>query len=360
MKLAIFIYICKKYKVKIMATSTTFNPNGPGHPNGNFFALPYSTGEGEIEIISVPWDVTTSYKPGTAGGPKAIVDASVQVDLFDPDVERAWEIKISTAELNLHRLNSENRNFAEKIIKHLENGGNAADRETVYLLNQVNQASEIVNITVYNAAKNIMDRGQIAAVVGGEHSVPFGLIKAVSEKYPGTGILHIDAHADLRRAYEGFTYSHASIMYNVINELSGISKLVQVAVRDFCEEEESLLRKNEKITTFFDIHLKNRQYEGETWQNQCTEIISHLPGNVYISFDIDGLCPYLCPGTGTPVPGGLEFEQAMYLIRQIVFSGRRIVGFDLSEVSPSDSGDWDANVGARILFKLCCYTKNAN
>ncbi|MDR1339595.1 MAG: agmatinase family protein [Prevotellaceae bacterium] len=343
-----------------MITSITFNPNDPGRPNGNFFALPYGKGEGEIEIISVPWDVTTSYRAGTSGGPKAILDASVQVDLFDSVLENAWEIKISNTELNLHRLNAENRILAEKIIKHLENGGNAADREIVYLRNQVNQSSEIVNMAVYSAAKSIMDSGRIAAVLGGEHSAPFGLIKAVSEKYPGTGILHIDAHADLRRAYEGFTYSHASIMYNVIKELEGISKLVQLAVRDFCEEEERFIRSSEKISTFFDSDIKNGQYEGETWKSQCQQIISHLPGNVYISFDIDGLCPHLCPGTGTPVPGGLEFEQAMYLIRQIVFSGRKIVGFDLSEVSPSLSGDWDANVGARILFKLCCYTKMSN
>jgi agmatinase len=343
-----------------MLIPITFNHNDSGRPNGNFFAMPYSAGEGEIEIISVPWDVTTSYKPGTSEGPKAIIDASVQVDLFDHDVENAWEIKISNTELDLHRMNKANRVFAEQIIKHLENGGNTTDRETVYLLNQVNQSSEMVNFMVYNAAKKIMDGGRIAAVVGGEHSVPFGLIKAVSEKYSGTGILHIDAHADLRRAYEGFTYSHASIMYNVINELEGISKLVQVAVRDFCEEEANLSRSNEKIITFFDNDIKNRQYEGETWKNQCDEIISHLPGNVYISFDIDGLCPHLCPSTGTPVPGGLEFEQAMYLINRIVFSGRKIVGFDLSEVAPSVSGDWDANVGARILFKLCCYTKKSN
>jgi agmatinase len=343
-----------------MATSTLFNPNELGRPNGNFFALPCDSGEGEIEIISVPWDVTTSYKPGTSGGPKAILDASVQVDLFEPDMENAWEIKVSNTQLDLHRLNRENRLFAEKIIEHLEKGGKTSDREVVSLLNQVNQSSDIVNIFVYNAAKNILDKGKIAAVLGGEHSVPFGLIKAVSEKYPGTGILHIDAHADLRRAYEGFTYSHASIMYNVINELEGVSKLVQVAVRDFCEEEEKLSRNNDKIVTFYDSYLKGRQYEGETWKNQCAEIISHLPGNVYISFDIDGLCPHLCPNTGTPVPGGLEFEQAMYLIKQTVFSGRRIAGFDLTEVSPSISDEWDANVGARILFKLCCYTKMSN
>jgi agmatinase len=288
------------------------------------------------------------------------MDASVQIDLFDPDMDNAWAMKISNMQLDLHRSNRENRLVAEKIIKHLEKGGTTADREIIPFLNQVNQSSDIVNILVYNATKSILDKGKIAAVLGGEHSVPFGLIKAVSEKYPGTGILHIDAHADLRHAYEGFTYSHASIMYNVINELEGISKLVQVAVRDFCEEEEKLSRNNDRIVTFYDSYLKGKQYEGETWKNQCAEIISHLPGNVYISFDIDGLCPHLCPNTGTPVPGGLEFEQAMYLIKQIVFSGRRIAGFDLSEVSPSLSGEWDANVGARTLFKLCCYTKMSN
>jgi agmatinase len=343
-----------------MTSSTLFNPNELGRPNGNFFALPYVSGEGDIEIISVPWDVTTSYKPGTSGGPKAILDASVQIDLFDSDLENAWEMKISNTELDLRRLNTENRVVAEKIIAHLEKGGSVADSNIIYLLNQVNQSSEIVNILVYNAAKKILDKGKIAAIAGGEHSVPFGLIKAVSEKYPGTGILQIDAHADLRRAYEGFTHSHASIMYNVINELEGISKIVQVAVRDFCEEEEKLLRNNDRISTFYDSYLKDKQYEGETWKNLCAEIISHLPGNVYISFDVDGLCPHLCPGTGTPVPGGLEFEQAMYLIKQIVFSGRRIAGFDLTEVSPAFSGEWDANVGARILFKLCCYTKMSN
>lgn len=343
-----------------MIDSTTFNPNAIGRPNGNFFALPYRSGEGDIEIISVPWDVTASYKPGTSAGPQAIMDASVQIDLFDPDVANAWEMKISNTALDLHRMNRDNRLVAEQVIAHLEQGGHTSDREIVALLNQVNQSSAIVNMMVYNAAKAVLDKGKIAAVLGGEHSAPFGLIKAVSEKYPGAGILHIDAHADLRRAYEGFTYSHASIMYNVINELEGISKIVQVGVRDFCEEEEQLSRSNDKIATFYDNSLKDKQYEGQTWKDQCAGIISHLPGNVYISFDVDGLNPHLCPGTGTPVPGGLEFEQAMYLIKQVVFSGRRIAGFDLNEVSPSVSGDWDANVGARILFKLCCYTQSSN
>jgi len=337
-----------------------FNPNEIGRPNGNYFGMPYETGEGEIEIISVPWDATTSYNRGTSKAPKAIIDASLQVDLFDPDVKNAWEIKISSNEQNLNHLNEKTGISAEKVIAHLETGGNITDKEIIPYINEVNRASDMLNAMIYNTAKSSLANGQIVAVVGGDHSVPFGLIQAVSEKYPGMGVLHIDAHADLRRAYEGFTHSHASIMYNVINKIPGISKLVQVGVRDFCEEEEFLSRTNDKIVTFYDNYLKNKQYEGVTWKRQCEEIISHLPQNVYISFDIDGLCPYLCPGTGTPVPGGLEFAETMYLIKQIAMSGKKIVGFDLCEVSPSDSNEWDANVGARVLFKLCCYTKKSN
>jgi len=337
-----------------------FNPNDPGQPNGNYFALPYESGEGDIEIISVPWDVTTSYKPGTAKGPQAIIDASVQVDLFDPDVEKAWEIKISNTELDIYQLNEDNRLVAEEVITYLESGGHSYDKEIAALLAQVNQASQTVNDLVYETAKNILNKGKVAAVVGGEHSVPLGLIKAVAEVFPGVGVLHIDAHADLRHAYEGFKYSHASIMYNVIHEVENISQLTQVAIRDFCEEEKLLAENNSKIRMFTDMDLKEEQYMGKTWDKQCDEIIATLPQQVYISFDIDGLYPYLCPNTGTPVPGGLEFDQTMYLLRKLVKSGRKIVGFDLNEVSPGETGDWDANVGARALFKLCCYTYLSN
>lgn len=341
--------------------SNTFNQYEPGKPNGNYFGLPYKQGEGDIEIISVPWDVTTSYKPGTAKGPQAIIDASVQVDLFDPDVENAWEIKISNTKLDLHELNSKYRVIAEEVIDYLENGGLTTDKQISGLLQKVNKASQKVNDMVYSAAKKILKNNKLAAVVGGEHSTPLGLIKAVAEKYPGTGILHIDAHADLRQGYEGFKYSHASIMYNVINEVGGISKLVQVAVRDMCDEEHMFAQNNKKISVFPDIRIKENEYNGDTWQRQCTEIVSELPANVYISFDIDALCPYLCPNTGTPVPGGLEFAQAMHLIKQVVMSGRRIVGFDLNEVSPGEPpDDWDANVGSRVLFKLCCYAHYSN
>ncbi|MDR2564290.1 MAG: agmatinase family protein [Prevotellaceae bacterium] len=333
----------------------TFDHNDIGRPNGNYFALPYESGEADIEIISVPWDVTTSYRSGTAQGPQAIIEASAQVDLFDFERENAWTIRIAGTKLDLADLNVVNRALAEKIIAHLEAGGKLDDKEIAEALSRVNRASETMNDLVYDAACKILNQNKFAAVVGGEHSTPFGLIKALAERNPaGMGILQIDAHADLRCAYEGFLWSHASIMYNVLHRTEGVEKLVQVAIRDLCDEEIQLAERCNKIVMFPDRMLKTAEFTGKTWHEQCTEIISNLPQNVYISFDIDGLSPSLCPGTGTPVPGGLSFPQAAYLIRQLAKSKKTIIGFDLNEVAPAPTGDWDANVGARMLFELCC------
>src|SRR5690606_2133030 len=118
-------------------------------------------------------------------------------------------------------------------------------------------------------------------------------------------VLQIDAHADLRRAYEGFQYSHASIMYNILEEIPAVTKLVQVGIRDYCDEEfEAITKSQGRIVTFFDRDLKAGAYQGKTWDQQTDEIIRELPERIYISFDIDGLDPKLCPNTGTPVPGG--------------------------------------------------------
>lgn len=190
------------------------------------------------------------------------------------------------------------------------------------------------------------------ALLGGDHSTPLGFIRALSEQYNRFGILQIDAHADLRKAYEGFTYSHASIMHNAL-KLPAVGRLVQVGIRDYCDEELEVMKRGMgRIVTHYDQDLKEQLYEGKSWAAICEKIIADLPKEVYISFDIDGLNPKLCPNTGTPVAGGLEFEQAIYLVKKLVKSGRKIIGFDLNEIAPG-SDDWDANVGARLLFQLC-------
>ena len=337
--------------MRCIMDKTNFNPNAAAVANGNYFGMPYSVEESPVVIVSVPWDVTTSYRPGTSKAPEAIITASSQLDFYDFDVQEAWKIKIGTLPIDeeIKALNSRMRPLAEQVIAHLESGGDPSviDEKLV----EVNNASAILNEKIYTSTTDLLKKGKLVGLVGGEHSVPYGFIKALTAFHADFGILHIDAHADLREAYEGFTFSHASIMFNVL-KLNGIRKLVQVGVRDECEDEINLVASNDRIIQFDDYLLAAAEFEGKSWGKQCVEIISKLPESVYTSFDIDGLAPELCPNTGTPVPGGLSFQKAVYLLSKVVESGRRIIGFDVSEVAPGND-EWDANVGARIIYKLC-------
>ncbi len=332
-----------------------FNPNDLGDPNANIYGLPFTCDEAEVVIVPVPWDVTVSYSDGTANGPEAIFNASFQVDLFEPAVKDAWKIGLAMEEIS-EELKSRAeilRKGAKAYIDVLTNGGDPSKSELVEkILLQVNAGSELLNAWVKERCLEWMNKGKLVALLGGDHSTPFGMMQALAEKYSSYAILQIDAHADLRKAFEGFTYSHASIMYNALT-IPQVSKLVQVGIRDFCQEEFELIQNsNGRVKTFFDRDLKHAQYEGKTWAQQVEEIIATLPENIYISFDIDGLDPKLCPNTGTPVAGGFEFEQAAYLIQQVAKSGKKIIGLDLNEVSPGED-EWDANVGARMLFRMC-------
>jgi agmatinase len=331
---------------------TKFDFSAVGVPNGNFFGFPYTIAESSIVLLPVTWDVTTSYGGGAAKGPKAIMDASVQLDFYDFDVPNAPYIGIGTIPLNKNwkRLSKHYRGKAAAIIACLENGQVLSD-DLLALQNEINEASKTLNNEVYNQTKQLLEQNKLVGLVGGDHSTPYGHIKAITEKHEKIGILQIDAHADLRKSYEGFEHSHASIMYNVI-QLPGISKLVQVGIRDICEDEIELAQQDSRVIMFDDFKLKQNEFSGITWQQQCEDIVSKLPEKVYISFDIDGLSPDLCPNTGTPVAGGLSFHQAVYLIKTVAKSGKTIVGFDLNEVSPGKD-EWDANVGARMLYKMC-------
>lgn len=338
---------------------THFNPNDPGTANGNFFALPYSTEDSDIIIIPVPWDVTTSYRPGTNKGPQSIIDASVQVDLYDSNIDKAWETRIGThnTDISISEKNRKFRKLAEEIISHLESGGNPDEMSES--LSLVNNASEELNIYIRDVARGYMVTGKTPVVVGGDHSVPLGNMMAVGEMQEDFGILHIDAHADLRIAYEGFTCSHASIIYNALERIPQISQLTQVGIRDYCQQEADIINTDPRIRCYTDKELRAGQFNGKNWHTQCEEIVSTLPSNIYISLDIDGLSPDLCPNTGTPVPGGLSFNELDYLLWMVANSGKNIKGFDLCEVAPGDEPDeWDANVGARILYKMCLYTSH--
>ena len=332
-------------------TAADFDPDSIGIANGNFFGLPCSGEDAETVLIQVPWDATASYGKGTAEGPAAMLAASLQVDLFDeryPDVAgmKVWTLP---QEDSIAELNAGAGKISAMVVSALEQGTDPA--ALTGLCRQVDDASEAVNSYVESTAEEYLSQGKKVAVVGGEHSVPLGLIKALARRFPGMGVLHIDAHSDTREAYEGFRYSHASIMYNVMKEVPGVSRIVQAGIRDFCSAEHALTSSSDRFVTFTDFSLKDSLYSGSTWKELCDRIIAALPQNVYVSFDIDGLSPEYCPGTGTPVPGGLSFSQADWLLYRLALSGRRIVGFDLCEVAPG-AGEWDANAGVRMLFRL--------
>jgi len=336
----------------------SFNPNSIGIPNGSYFALPSSAADAALVLLAVPWDATTSYRCGTAKGPQAILDASAQVDLYDLDNGEAWAYGIATIpeDKEIYKLNAVARKAAEAAIALLEKGESENEAALTPHLISVNKASQELYEWVYKQAKQQLRRSKLVGLVGGDHSIPLGLIKALGEEHDDFGVLHIDAHADLRNAYEGFEFSHASIMYNVLRQVPQVSALVQVGIRDLCKDEVDFAANNPRIHQFDDYTLNAALLNGRLWAQLCGDMLAKLPKKVYISFDIDGLSPELCPNTGTPVPGGLSFHQANYLISQMVKLGKTIVGFDLCEVAPAaDGSEWDAIVGARMLYKLCGY-----
>lgn len=347
--------------------TSAFSPDDVGVANGNYFGLPFSVAEAELVLLSVPWDVTVSYNPGAARGPEAIIEASTQVELRDAHYPEGWRRGIATVPVEgwIMSASRQLRSRAERVIRHLENGGTVTDGEIAEILTEVNAGSERLNEIVFTQAAGLLAQGKTVGLVGGDHSTPLGLLRAVAGAVAARGeefgILHIDAHADLRAAYEGFTYSHASIMYNAL-QLPQVSRLVQVGIRDFCDAEVRLAADSRgRVVQYDDYTLAKNAFEGLDWGMQCAGIIEQLPENVYVSFDIDGLSPDNCPGTGTPVPGGLSYREAVYLLAKLADSGRRIVGFDLTEVSPSENdGEWNANVGARVLYKLCNLTLKSN
>jgi agmatinase len=339
-----------------------FDPNGLGASNSNIFGLPFTTEEAEIIIIPLPWEVTVSYSAGTADGPAAIFEASKQVDLYDPDIKDAWQLGISMEKINKEwaKESEKLRKKAEKYIEMLAEGENHASSEKMaVILKEVNTASSAFNKSVKQQCLHYLNRNKLVVGLGGDHSTPLGLIDALAEKHRSFAVLQIDAHADLRKAYEGFEYSHASIMYNVL-KIKNVSKLVQVGIRDYCQEEADRIKGSKgRVKTFFDRDIKRAIYKGKSVAGVHKEIVAQLPQKVYLSFDIDGLDPKLCPNTGTPVAGGFEFEEVLFLIQNIVDSGKTIIGFDLNEVAPGKD-EWNANVGARLLYRICNMMAQSN
>lgn len=330
----------------------TFQEGMPPAPDAGIFGLTTSYEQSQLVILPVTWDATASYGKGTAFGPDGILKASHQLDLEDLRFGKAYEngILLLESSKEIARLNTQ----AGALVNTIRND-NLASNELQCHLGKVNDISSRVNTIVEQSSKMHLENGKFVAVLGGDHSSPLGLIKSLAENHADFGILHIDAHFDLRKAYEGFKYSHASVMYNALNQIPQLSSLVQVGIRDFCSfESKEAIRCSDRVKVFYDSEIFAKKAEGYSFKAIADDIVAQLPSRVYISFDIDGLDPSNCPGTGTPVPGGVSFHEASYLLEVLANSGKKIIGFDLCEVaSQNKESEWDYNVGARILYKLC-------
>jgi len=327
-----------------------FDPNSASINPNNLFGLPHTAEEAMLVVIPVPWEATATGRTGTANAPKQVLMASQQVDIFDRNRRKLWEKGLSFDEFPTQLITLQVE--AMKCIKNyrllaMQDGGQANPQMAV-LKKAIDECCEQVNYWVKRRAKNWLDAGKAVATLGGDHSTCYGLVHALAEKYDNISVLQIDAHADLRAAYEGLTYSHASIMYNIMN-LPQVKSLTAVGVRDLCEEEYDYIESHPEITCHYDQEIQDNICSGTSWKSIVDTIVEGLGDHVYLSLDADGLTPALCPNTGTPVPGGLDYEQVLYLIKATTVAGKKIIGFDISECG---NDAWDGNVAARLLWRI--------
>jgi len=263
----------------------------------------------KVVVLPVAYEGTATYGKGASKGPKAIIEASKQVELYDSETGRnAYDIGIFTL-------------------------GELKTKET----------SEKMIEAVYLAVKKEISSNKFVAMLGGEHSITAGAVKAFKEKFPDLSVLHIDAHADLREEYEGSKYNHACVMMRIFEMKV---PFVQVGIRSLCDEEAEFIR-NKKIKTFFahDIHA------GRKW---IGDAISSLSKNVYITFDVDCLDPSIMPATGTPEPGGLGWYDALELLKTAAGS-KNIVGFDIVELAPIKGLHFPDFTAAKLASKIIGY-----
>ncbi len=332
-----------------------FDPDAPASPGAGIFGLELAPEECQVRILGVPFDATSSYRQGSAGGPSAILRASHQVDLFDVlqadwagGDGQPWKAGIHMeVDRDIEEWNMEARrlaSFTHELGIRKEDQGNRI---------RVDELGEMVNQRTRGWTLETLGSGALPVVVGGDHAAPFGAITAAAHSHRSLGILHIDAHADLRPAYQGFTWSHASIFHNVLEAAPSVERLVSVGLRDLGEGEfKTIERSGGRIRAVYD-HQRARTANLEL----AIAEVGHLPDQVWLSIDIDGLDPALCPNTGTPVPGGLGWNETMDWLGALASSGKRVVGLDLCEVnpgktSPESEDSWDAIVGARLLYKM--------
>jgi len=279
----------------------------------NFGNLPtkYSQFEtSKVVILPVPYDSTTSFKAGTRNASQSIIFASKNIELYD--IEIGKEIY---QEVGIHTLNE---------------------------LEPLVSSPEAMIQKVYEVAKELIHLNKFPVMLGGEHSLSLGMVRALKEKYESLSILQLDAHTDLRNEYLGSKYSHACVMRRIYE----LFPIIQVGIRSMSQEEACFIKEN-NLSPFYAHKIINSQ----DW---IKEVISNLSDEIYITIDLDVLDPAIIPAVGTPEPGGLDW----YLLLEFLFKtthAKRVVGFDIVELAPTEIYCSSSCLAASLLYKLIGY-----
>jgi agmatinase len=262
--------------------------------------------QAEIVILPVPYDGTSTWQKGADKGPEALIDASAHMELYDIETDSQVYLKgIYTAEpVDINILPDQ---IAEK---------------------------------VENAVQPFLKKGKFVVLVGGEHSVSSGSVKAHLDKYPNLSVLQLDAHSDLRYEYEGTKYNHACVM----SRISEMCPIVQVGIRSMDYSEKEFLDKNR---VFFAENIHNKS----NWKKKVLPLLSD---QVYITIDLDVFDPSIMPSTGTPEPGGLLWYDVIALLKD-VFDNKEVVGFDIVELCPNPQNKAPDFLAAKLVYKLLSY-----
>ena len=272
-----------------------------------------SYGTSRIVIVSAPYEHTVSYGGGTAHGPAGIVAASQYVEFWDEDFHRELCFDLGIATL---------RPLAF---------GSAQDARALALIER--------------SVRTAIADGKFVVTLGGEHTISAAPIKAHFDAYPGMSVLQFDAHSDLRERYQGNAFSHASVMARVA-EFFPPSRIVQLGIRAQCVEEYTYIQTH-GVQTFFACDVRAGKF-GTNWQRA---IVDALAEDVYITFDVDYFDPSIMPTTGTPEPGGFQWDETIRLLK-LIGSTKRIVGFDVVELSPSKALPSPTYLTAKLVYKM--------
>jgi agmatinase len=292
----------------------------------NFLALAAENSSyvnSDIVILSAPYEKTVSYGGGTAKAPQAIIKASQYVEFFDDEFfrELCFEHGIAT----LPPLN-----FGAK-------SGKAALDE------------------IERAVRAELERGKFVVTLGGEHSISTAPILAHYERYPKMSVLHFDAHSDLRDSYSGTKYSHASFMARVAERSFPMDRVAQLGIRAQCKEEYDFIKAH-NVSTFYATEVR-RGLHGAQWQRS---VVKALPSKeVYVTFDVDYFDPSIMPTTGTPEPDGFLWNETMEVFRELERAGKRIVGFDVVELSPDPKLPHATYLVAKLVYRMLNFAFNS-